>query len=326
MKKFTIIAVVFILMSATAFAEESAILDFATLIDDYQGQNQATLMDFSDQAGPNYTDAQKAEMVTSLYVDNWVARLCSSSRNSQRDAMTMVRPVIVGGEATLFPNEQVMGVRVNYPSGNFNSYATISPPFQIPAYATTTLDENAEKGSQFDGYGVLKNVGTIKEIDVWAYGLNYPMGLYVVLRDENEVKTSYFMGYLEYEGWRQLNWTNPNYQTDVRNRELRKEPLYPRHSPCITFDSFIIFRDAMQEGGDFVTYIKDVMVTYDQAVFTEMEDDIEHEEIWGILEDREEERRMYEARKLGDIQILRYVEEQKMHHEDDETGGTAAEQ
>jgi hypothetical protein len=317
MKKFTIIAVVFILMSVAAVAEENAIIDFATLIDDYQGQNQATLMDFSDQAGPNYTDAQKAEMVTSLYITNWAARLCSSSSNVERDSMTMIRPVVVGGNASQFPNELVMGVRIHFPTGNFNSYATITPPFQIPAYATSETEEGAEKGAQFEGYGVLKNVGPIKEINVWAYGLNYPMALYVVLRDENEVKTMYMMGYLEFEGWKELNWTNPNYITDVRNRELRREPLYPQNNPSITFDSFVIYRDAMIAGGDFITYIKDVVITYDNAVMVGMEDDIVHEEIWGILEDREEERRSYEARRLGDLQVLRYIEEQKMHQDDE---------
>lgn len=317
MKKFTIIAVVFILMSVAVFAEENAIIDFSTLIDDYQGQNQATLMDFSDQAGPNYTDAQKAEMVTSLYIANWSARLCSSSSNVERDSMTMIKPVVVGGNASQFPGETVMGVRVHFPTGNYNSYATIAPPFQIPAYATSSTDENAEKGMQFNGYGVLKNVGPIKEINVWAYGLNYPMALYVVLRDENEVKTMYMMGYLEYEGWKELNWTNPNYISDVRNRELRREPLYPQNNPSITFDSFVVYRDAMIQGGDFITYIKDVTLTYDQAVLTDMQDDINHEEIWGILEDREETRRAYEARRLGDLQVLRYVEEQKMHQDDE---------
>ena len=34
-------------------------------------------------------------------------------------------------------------------------------------------------------------------------------------------------GYLEFDGWRTLTWNNPNYVADVRNRELRKFPLYP---------------------------------------------------------------------------------------------------
>jgi hypothetical protein len=317
MKKYTFLAVfaVFFMLTVAVFAEENKLIDFNTLIDNYQGENQETLIDFSDIAGTRYTDAEKAQMITSLYVPNWEVQLTSSSRSVENDTKSMVRSVTVNGDATRFPNEQVMGIRVHFPTGNFNGYAFIKPPFQVPAYATSKFVENAERGEQFTGYGVLKNVGVIKQVRVWAYGMNYPMGLYVTVRDENEVKHSYFMGYLNFEGWKELSWENPNYISDVRNRQVKREPLYPKSAPSVTIDSIVIYRDAMQEGGDFISYVKDVTVVYDLAILEGVDVDINHEQTWGILEQREEQRRKFELLRLGDQQVLRYLEQSKMHQE-----------
>jgi hypothetical protein len=71
----------------------------------------------------------------------------------------------------------------------------------------------------------------------------------------------------------------------------------------------------MQEGGDFISYVKDVTVVYDQAIIQDVDTDLNHEEVWGILSQREEERRNAELNRLGNLQVLRYLEEQKMHQE-----------
>jgi hypothetical protein len=318
MKKYTFLAILSIFMlSFSAFAEESALIDFSTLVDNYQGQNQETILDFSKVAGTRYTEAEKAEMVTSLYIPNWEVRLSSSSRSIENDSMSLVKAVNVNESAASFANEQVMGIRVHFPTGNFNSYAFVKPPFQIPAYATSPVVEDAERGEQFTGYGVVKNVGVIKQVKVWVYGMNYPMGLYIVLRDENEVKNMYFMGYIDHEGWEEKIWNNPNYITDVRNRVIMRDPLYPRSAPSVTLDSIVVYRDAMQEGGEFITYIKDIKVVYDLAIIGGVDKDIKHEEVWGILETREEQRRNFELERLGDQQVLRYLEKSKMHQDSD---------
>ena len=98
----------------------------------------------------------------------------------------------------------------------------------------------------------------------------------------------------------------------MRNRELKREPLYPRSAPSITLDSIQFYRDAMQEGGDFISYVKDISVVYDQAVIQDVDQDLNHEEVWGILGEREEQRRTAELKRLGDLEVLRYLESQKM--------------
>ena len=72
------------------------------------------------------------------------------------------------------------------------------------------------------------------------------------------------------------------------------------------------------EGGDFITYLKDVQMKYDEAVL-DVQSDIDDEAVWGILEERERERREAEFRRLGNLQVLRYLEQQRMDDSEDPT-------
>ena len=69
----------------------------------------------------------------------------------------------------------------------------------------------------------------------------------------------------------------------------------------------------MFSGGDFIAYVKDISVTYDMAILENVDVEIDDEAVWGILADREEQRRKNEIKKLGNLQVLRYIEQQKMH-------------
>ncbi len=323
MKKFfTLLSLAFVFLAGSVFAEQSVLINFSDLIDDYQGQNKATLMDFSTVAGTRYTEEEKAAMQTSLMIPNWEVKLTSSAQTVINNTLSYVLGVPLENDVNNFgtAGEQVMGIRVHFPEAPFNAYANIKPPFEIPAYATSTVDEGddeAVKGDQFSGYGVVKNVGVLKSIKVKVYGMNYPMGLGLVLRDAKENKQSIFLSYLEFDGWRELEWNNPNYVSEIRNRELKTEPLYPQSAPALMLDSIYIYRDAMVPGGDFISYIKDITVTYDQAILDNLNSDINHEATWHILEDREEARRNAELKRLGNLQVLRYLESQKMHSEED---------
>jgi len=323
MKKFSVFLAVIFVATGTLFALESVLIDFNELLDDYQGQHQATFVDYGSVAGTRYTEEEKAAMVSSLLIPNWTVRLTSSSRTVTNDRLSYVRPVTVGDNAVQFAGTQVMGIRVHYPEGSFNSYAWVKPPFPIPAYATNPVIEDAPRGDQFTGFGVVKNVGAIKSVTANVYGLNYPMGMSVVLINENQETRELPLGYLDFEGWKTLTWQNPNYVNDVRNRVLHQSPLYPRSSPAITFDSLQFYRDGMIEGGDFIVYVKDIVMRYDQAILKEVDTDLDHEEAWGILAQREEERRLAELNRVGNIQVLRYLESRKLDQEEQEDEGAA---
>jgi hypothetical protein len=118
------------------------------------------------------------------------------------------------------------------------------------------------------------------------------------------------MGYMNYDGWGELRWDNPAYIQAVRNRELRLYPLYPTSTPFIKFGGFLVQRDAAKEGGDFIIYFKDVKVIYDKAVL-DTDRDINDENLWHIIYDRETARKIWEMERFGQNQVLRYLEQQK---------------
>ncbi|MCM1320513.1 MAG: flagellar filament outer layer protein FlaA [Bacteroides sp.] len=237
----------------------------------------------------------------------------------------------------------VMGVRVSFPVAAVNANARIQPSFEIPAYdAMKVFDENGDAVEMTDeekvqyagktrfeyiaaldgneqsedseeevpvGYGVVKNVGTIKSLAVTTLCMNFPHSLYVILKDTDNVERQYFMGHLD-EGrddWARLVWNNPSYISDVRAREIRLVPVYPRGLPFVKFVGFKIARDGSKAGGDFIGYFKDVKIIYDKAVLV-TERDIVDEDLWGIVGDREAEKQAYEMSRFGEKQVERYIE------------------
>jgi hypothetical protein len=331
MKKMLVFVAIVSLVAGSLFAEEAILVDFSKLTadihvsvgpddeDDTPNQNRATMMDFSRvRFGGSFTEEQKKVMKTSLAITNWEVLLASSSRTVTNMVLSYTREA---------PSKQwgtVMGVRIHFPLESYNSWAIIQPPFEIPAFEPQadvaddgTIEESEEGGdgvigaSRFeDGYGVIKNVGTIKSIAVNVYGLNFPHGLSTLIIDSTGTRRAMFMGFLNYDGWGELRWDNPAYIREVRNRDLRLYPLYPTSTPFIKFAGFEIKRDASKDGGDFITYFKDVKVIYDKAVL-DTERDIEDEALWSIIRDRENARKSWEMERFGHKQILRYLDAQK---------------
>jgi len=287
MKRLFIFVVVGLLLGGTAlFADESVLIDFTKLSADTAvgaktpNQNAATMIDYSNVAGASFSDADKALMKSSLALNQWSVTLASSARSVVNQSVTLTKEAVTNASAKPFngvdmANRKILGVRVHFPLDPFNSWAEITPPFDIPAYQDkdtlqgaklVIADADKGAGAKFDGYGVVKNVGVLKSLSVTVYGSNYPNGLGVVVADQDGKEQTMFMDYLQFDGWRTLTWNNPNYVTDVRNRELRVFPLYPKGMPYLKLVGIVIYRDAQQEGGDFVTYFRDITITYDKAI------------------------------------------------------------
>ncbi|TVR59034.1 MAG: flagellar protein [Spirochaetaceae bacterium] len=321
---FLLVTIMLVALSFGLSAQQSVLIDFSELAADWPAdeprENERTLVDFGSVAGASFTAEQRAQMKTSLGIESWDIELASSSRFVQTVGNSYVRQARVREGAAQFENEAVMGIRVNFPTAAYNSWAMIRPPFEIPAYADIDVldgddlivpQQEEGRGAKFDGFGVVKNVGVLRDLTVNVYGSNFPHGLSVILQDENNVEHEIFLGNLRFDGWRALEWRNPNYIADVRNRELRTFPLYPAMQPMVKLVGFRVYRDAAMQGGDFITYIKDVNISYDRARL-DIERDIDDEEVWGILQDRERARREAELRRVGDVQILRFLEEQRL--------------
>ena len=323
-----------LLAGTFGFAKESTLIDF-TLLDadtvaDEDGnptENSRTVMDYSVAAGATFTSDQKSLMKTSLALPNWEIELNSSAQNVQSVALSQVVAAPVKESASVpFAGSNVMGVRIVFPSWNSNSNARIVPPFEIQAYGPLAdADENGERQEQTDeqkgkylfedGYGLIKNVGTIKSIAVTTMGMNHPEQLYVLLKDNDNVERRYYMGSLLFDGWKTLVWNNPDYISEVRTREIRVYPIYPRGTPFVKFSGFQVTRDASNAGGDFIGYFKDVKVIYDLAVLVS-DRDIDDEDLWGIITKKERERQNGEMNRFGNKQVNRYIEKQKMATEE----------
>ena len=334
-KTFILVAMAFLLMGAVAVAEEAIIVDFALLnadiIADPNGkmtQNRRTVMDYGKVAGASYTDEQKALMRTSLALEQWDVELNSSAQNPLSVATSTIKEAEVRAEGEKFAGQKLMGVRILFPEWTNNANAKIKPGFLIPAYEKMaqvddqgnlqepTAEDKASGKSRFeDGYGIVRNTGVIKSIAVNTYGMNFPHGLYVLLRDQNNVVKRYFMGYLLFDGWREMIWNNPSYIANVKSRELRLYPVYPTALPHVAFEGFLITRDAAHDGGDAIAYFKDVKIIYDKAVLTTVRD-FADEDIWGIQAERETKRKKIEVEKFGHTQVLRFLEQEKMATEE----------
>lgn len=331
----TVAAMIF--AGSVAVAKESVLIDFTQLtadtVADENGnptQNSRTVMDYSVAAGATFTSDQKTLMKTSLALPEWEVVLNSSAKNPVSVALSQVVAAPVKESADVpFAGKDVMGVRVIFPTWANNANAKIVPAFDIPAYEPLSdADENGErqqptdeqKGKYLfeDGYGVVRNVGTLKSIAVTTMGMNYPHALYVLLKDNDGVERRYLMGNLYFDGWKTLIWNNPDYISEVRTREIRVYPIYPRGIPFVKFSGFQVARDASHIGDNFIAYFKDVKVIYDLAILTS-DRDIDDEDLWGIITKKERDRQNGEMARFGNKQVNRYLEKSKMATEEEFT-------
>jgi hypothetical protein len=312
------------------------VIDFNKLIADTPADkpanNAATLVDFAKVAGTAFSDAEKAQMRTSLAIENWEVKLNTSANSVVASGASYTKATKVSDKAAKYAKETILGIRAYFPTEPFNAYADVVPPFAIPGYADkdtlgsdgklTVAQEDQGKGAKFNGYGVVKNVGVLKSISVNVYGLNFPEGFSILMKDQNNNLNEYFMGYLNFDGWRNMTWLNPNYITDVRDREIHTYPLYPNSAPLLKLEGFRVYKDASMVGGDFVGYVRDVSIVYDKAILS-IDRDIDDENTWGILQNREAARRDAELKRLGTLQVERYLEKRKMDNPEDRAAATA---
>ena len=333
MRRAALLVLLLVLTFGLAFAQDEVLIDFNQLTPDFPADNPVhnsrTILDYSSAAGSSFTDEERAQMRISLAIDDWEVDLSPSSRTVDTISGTLVRPAIVSENAQQFAGETVLGVRVSFPTEPFNGWALVRPPFEIPAYqdldeiaadGTLTVPQAEETvGRKFDNFGVVKNVGVLRSVSVNVFNNNFPYRLSIILQDENNEQQEIVLGDLANDGWRELTWNNPNYIQSVRNRELRAFPLYPNLAPLRKLIGFRIYRDASVQGGDFVTYIKDVSITFDRAVL-DLERDINDEAVWGILEERERARREAELGRVGNVQVLRFIEAQKQFDPEADAG------
>ncbi len=235
-----------------------------------------------------------------------------------------------------------LGVRIHFPEHKYNAFAVIRAPYNFPVFdvagkkliieyqaregdfynmnyqegeagAAPTGDETAGGLTRVGQIiandqliptqnGVLHNVGQIKYIKARVSGRDFHNGFALRLRDQDQNVTEYFLGYLDFRGWRWVIWRNPNYIPVVSQREIFRIPLYPMERPYRVFDSFVVYRNGNDIGGDFVLYIWDVLVDYDLAISPDEYEaiDINDDYYWKVLRDAYIRRGQLEDAKFAD--------------------------
>jgi hypothetical protein len=323
-RTFMLITAAMFLAGSFAFAKESTVIDFSLLKADTEpdargyAQNTRTMMNYDRASGSSFTADQKSLMKTSLALDQWEVELNSSAREPVALAASKTKGATVKQSANVpFAGQDVLGVYVLFPDWANNASAKIVPPYEIQAYEKLEDSDSSETQQyRFDnGYGVVRNVGTLKSVAVTTFGDNYPHKLFVLLADQDGITRRYYMGTLQFDGWKTLIWNNPNYISDVRTREIRVYPIYPRGLPYVKFCGFQVARDANDIGHHFVGYFKDVKVIYDLAVLS-TDRDIAEEDLWKIIETEEKDRQDFEMSRFGNKQVQRYIEKDKQATEE----------
>ena len=256
-------------------------------------------------------------MKSSLFIENWEVDLNSSAQTAMSQSSSRILAAQVRQGAEKFGGETVLGTRILFPTEAWNAWALIRPPFEIPGYANpSTMSSDGRLVEDEDAIANDPELIGSKQIGIDVYGLNFPHSLSIILKDENNEEEEILMGYLDFDGWRTLIWDNPNYIEDVRDRELRSYPLYPSLEPMRKLVGFRVYRDGATQGGDFVTYLRRAILVYDEAQL-QLQSDIDHDSLWNILSSREADRRRAELTRVGNQQVLRFIELQLQATEED---------
>ncbi|MDR2733961.1 MAG: flagellar filament outer layer protein FlaA [Spirochaetota bacterium] len=223
-----------------------------------------------------------------MYVSNWIVEL----RSAMVRVPNILKSQCIAVESKEY-NQTVLGIRINFPESRQNDRAYIRPQFPLFAYNRQGNFANVSNG-------IIVNVGVVKDVSIWVKGRNYPYDIAARLTDNNNVTREFFFGNMFFDNWRKLTWVNPNYIDSLKDRVVERKPMYPKDIPYYRFNSFVVYRDMAQIGGDFVFYIKNLTMTHDLYTTTMIDQDIDDEAVWKILRQRTLEDMDREHRALGE--------------------------
>lgn len=308
-----VVSSLFLISSVSFSAVKKTLIDFPTF-----EQNIGTVAEkdkkiHDDQVASNsaldltqYGFPQVSFSPEDWKFNRWKVVLTSSANTTRNNVLSYT------SKAQSKRFQDVLGARIHFIEGRFLSWAMIMPPFELfPYYDNGKYVNQNDSGEENSlTMGVLVNVGQIKSISSWVYGLNYQMQVALRIKDRNDMVQDYFLGSVYYDGWRKLVWTNPEYTDSLQDRVLQRLPLYPKSYPYIAYDSFIVYKPEQENGGDFVIYFKDVEMEFDRAIIRE-ELDIEDEAIWGILQKERLDKRVSDLRNIGEKLYLMKQEEKR---------------
>lgn len=260
---------------------------------------------YAKENPPNWEKDLTRYVITKddMKLDSWLVRFNSSSDiyENRKWSRTQAVKIAKGPDQ----GKTVLGAKIHYPEYRADSHAIIMPPYEIMEF-----DDNGKMANV--GNGVVENVYTVKELSVEVSGRNYDNKLFVRVIDQNRKFRDFYVGDLNFSGWRKLTWKNPYYLNSVDQRELARKNLYPKERPYFKFYAFVVSRPYEGVQGDFVVYFKRVTMNYD--LFNVEQDDlnIDDEASWGIERRRRLMHKSYLKKVNASTRELRLYEEARM--------------
>lgn len=225
---------------------------------DIGNPQEKILIDFANL--PEGLDLTRWKIKLSGYSDNPTSRSLSDLKVATVDQAKLDTDVKFS---------KCLGIHIYFEYSHGNDWAQISPILPLSDYYTK------------EGEGILRNVGPIKSISLWADGRNYKNSIEVRMKDETGHYKGISFGNLFFRGWRKLTWINPDYIKELQKRDITKVHLYPQYEPYLKFDSIIVYKSPQEIGGDFITYVKDVRVECEEALI-KRDEPINDEAEWKI--------------------------------------------
>jgi len=233
-------------------------------------------------------------------LENWRVELNSSSDTiaNNKDSKTRNTPSQAYGN--------VLGIRLKFHPWKNAFWAGIRTPYFLPHTYPNGQFISQDENDQNNGLavGFIANVGQIKNIFSWIYGLNYNYTYGIRVVNEFNQILEFGMGDTYFEGWRRLVWHNPYYLEDPNDWIPMKTPLYPTYYPYIKFDSVNFYKKAGIDDPNFITYVKDITMEYDYAFIRE-DRDIDDESVWNILAEKAMSSRVGMSKVLAEELLLR---------------------
>lgn len=310
------IVLLLILVTYFAYSQESVVVSEAqkNVLVDFVALNaggeeiDALSRDFSGLFNLSLSTEERARLNKPYTLDHWKVVYSNSAEYPETLRKGLIKPVeVIRGE---YAGQTVLGLRAFFPNYNYDMIVEIQPPF---------IPYNPNNIELYDGYGTLQNVGKLYQVFLTVYGLNQDEHVFVLTEDNDGTEYEFSFGPLNFIGWRELIWTNPRY---ILNEEgTITLPLYPQKTATLVLKAIKIVHSSYHENEDFITYIKDIKVTSDKVV-TEIEEEIEHEEVWEIIRESNFEKKTARLKEQDLELYFNFLDERKRFDYVAETAGT----
>ncbi len=274
------------------------------LIDFTEIASRDLFYDYGASLGIQLEGAEADQLKQSYNISNWKVSVQSSLQYPQVLEKSQVKAANVTGG--VYQGEQVLGVRTYFPDYNYEMAIEIQPPYSP---FNTISQREFDPFGPYKGIGYLDNVGDIYKATITVYGLRQEEHIFVVTEDSDGNTYEYPFGALNFIGWRELVWENPDYLIKDTSTRINL-PIYPQYSSDLVLKSVKVVHSSYHKNPDFVTYVRDINVIVDQAE-TSIDNDIENEEIWNIINENTYEKRSTQIKALDMQLYFDFLEKRK---------------